>query len=127
MEKTVTKQDNQGNVAMVSEAKVTPHSRVIYLIYFIFGLIEAFLAFRFVLKLLGANPGSPFVDFIYTLTQIFVWPFEGIFRRGFTQGIETTSVIEPSTLVAMAVYPLLCWVIIKLIAIISGKPAEELE
>lgn len=48
-------------------------------------------------------------------------PFEGIFRQGFTQGIETTSVLEPATLVAIVVYAVLAWGIIKLIRVLSGE------
>jgi len=56
---------------------------------------------------------------IYGLTGIFIWPFEGIFRRGFAQGVETTSVLEPATLVALIVYAILAWGIVKLIRIYS--------
>lgn len=64
---------------------------------------------------------SGFVGFIYILSGIFIMPFEGIFRRGFNQGIETTSVLEPSTIVAMLVYAILTWGIIKLVRISSGE------
>src|SRR3970040_2049297 len=89
--------------------------------YFFFGALEILLAFRLVLKLTGANISSAFVGFIYGLTGIFILPFEGIFRRGITQGIETTSVLEPSTLVALLVYAVLGWGIVKLIRILSGE------
>lgn len=48
-------------------------------------------------------------------------PFEGIFRRGFTHGLETTSVIEPSVAVALIVYAILAWGIVKLMRIFSGE------
>ncbi len=92
-----------------------------YLIYFICGVIEILLAFRLVFKLTGANPVSPFVSLIYGLSNIFVWPFQGIFRSGYTQGVETTAILEPAILVAMAVYAVLAWGIIKLVAILAGK------
>ncbi|MCX6706357.1 MAG: hypothetical protein NTV24_04650, partial [Candidatus Woesebacteria bacterium] len=59
------------------------------------------------------------------LTGIFILPFEGIFRRGFSQGIETTSVLEPSTLVALIVYAVLAWGIVKLLRVLSGKVQKE--
>ncbi len=95
-----------------------------YLIYFIFGVLEILLAFRLIFKLTGANPISGFVNLIYSLSGIFILPFQGIFHSGFAQGVETTSVLEPSTLVAMIVYPLLAWGIVYLIVILSGKTAE---
>ena len=95
-----------------------------YLIYFFFGVLEVLLTFRLVLKLMGASMSSSFVSMIYSLTGIFILPFEGIFRRGFTQGIETTSVLEPSTLVAIIVYVLLAWGIVKLIGVLSGNKQQ---
>ncbi len=92
-----------------------------YLVYFFFGALEILLVFRLVLKLMGAGMGSAFVGFIYGLTGLFIVPFEGIFRRGFTQGIETTSILEPATLVAIIVFAVVAWGIVKLIQIFSGK------
>lgn len=104
----------------------TNSQRYEYLIYFFFGALDILLAFRLVLKVAGASLNSAFVAGIYGLSGIFTWPFEGIFRRGFTQGIETTSVLEPSTIVAILVYAILAWGIVKLIRISSGEqqPAE---
>ncbi|MDO8503616.1 MAG: YggT family protein [bacterium] len=99
----------------------TSSQTVEYLIYFFFGALEILLIFRLVLKLMGASVSSDFVHLIYGLTGVFILPFEGIFRRGFTQGIETTSVLEPSTLVAIVVYAVLAWGIVKLIRIFSGE------
>ena len=96
-----------------------------YIVYFIFGILEILLAFRFVLKLAGANPSSGFVDFIYSLSRIFVLPFNGIFHTSLAQGDVTTSVFEPSTLVALIVYALVAWGIVKLIKISSGKQQTE--
>ena len=79
------------------------------------------LAFRLVLKLMGASLASGFVGLIYGLTGIFILPFEGIFRRGVAPGLETTSVLEPSTIVAIIVYAVLAWGIVKLVRIFSGE------
>jgi hypothetical protein len=104
---------------------VAPSQRVIYGIYFVLSSLEILLAFRLVLKLTGANPGSEFVAFIYNLSRIFVWPFLGIFSQATTQGLETTAVLEPATLVAMIVYAILAWMIVRLFIIASGKPEED--
>ena len=84
-------------------------------------MLEILLAFRFILKLAGASRSSAFVNFIYGLTGIFILPFEGIFRRAVTQGIETTAVLEPSTMVALAVYAVLAWGIVILVRIFSRE------
>lgn len=96
-----------------------------YLIYYFFGALEILLAFRLILKLTGASLTSGFVAMIYGLSNIFVWPFEGIFRRAFAQGVETTSVLEPATLVALAVYAVVAWGIVKLVRISSGEQQSE--
>ena len=90
-----------------------------YLIYFLFGLLEIILAFRLVLKLTGASLASGFVDFIYTITGLFILPFQGIFRA-----YASTSVLEPSTIVAILVYILVAWGIVKLLRISSGEQQE---
>ncbi len=107
----------------VSE-KVAPSQTAIYIMYFLLSTVEILLAFRLILKLTGANPVSGFVSFIYGLTQIFVLPFRGIFSAATTQGLETTAVFEPATVVAMVVYAVLAWMIVQLFTILLGKPQE---
>jgi hypothetical protein len=92
-----------------------------YLVYYLFGALDILLAFRIVLKLLGASTASYFVKFVYSLSRIFIMPFEGIFRKGFTEGLETTSVVEPATLIAIIVYAIIAVGIVKLIRISSGE------
>lgn len=117
---TVTTNDDTNSVKVTPvDDKVTGTQTTGRVVYYIFGILEVLLAFRLVFKLAGASQGSAFVSFIYRITRIFILPFEGIFRRGVTQGIETTSVLEPSTLVAIIVYGLLAWGIVKLINVVS--------
>ena len=79
-----------------------------YLIYFIGGVVEVFLLFRLVFKLTGADPASGFAGFIYGVTNFFVAPYAGF-------------ILEPGTLMAMAVYAVLAWVIVKIIRFVSGR------
>lgn len=120
---TVTTQ-NEGPVAAVTtetKREATGSQTVEYLIYFFFGVVGILLVFRLVLKLMGASMASTFVRSIYGLTGVLILPFEGIFRRGFAQGVETTSVLEPSTIVAIIVYALIAWGLVKLVRIFSGE------
>jgi hypothetical protein len=123
IEKTVTTRGNLANVttAAAVRPKASSSQSMEYFIYFILGLLEVLLAFRLVLKLMGANTASVFVRLIYGFTSIFILPFEGIFRRGFTQGIEATAVFEPATLVALLVYAVLGWGIVQLVHVLSGE------
>lgn len=124
---TVTTEERSTAPAPKSSPKrdASGSQTVEYLVYFLFGVLEILLAFRFVLKLAGANATSDFVNFIYGLSGVFTWPFEGIFRALFGQGIETTAVFEPSTLVAIAVYAVIAWGIVSLVAILSGEKQDQ--
>lgn len=121
-ETTTTQRDNV-NPALDTQVKneATGFQTIEYLVYFFFGVLEILLVFRLVLKLMGASIGSAFVGLIYGLSGIFIAPFEGIFRRGTAPGIETTSVLEPSTLVAIIVFAVVAWGIVKLVRIFSGE------
>jgi len=95
------------------------------IVYYILGVLEVLFAFRLVFKLLGANPQSPFVSFIYSVSQAFLSPFSGIFRSTTTKGIEAQSVLEPATIIAMIVYAIIAWGLVKLIEI--SRPAQKSE
>ena len=84
------------------------------IMYFIFGVIEALLAVRFTLLLLGANEASGFVRLIYGLSRPFVLPFQGIFG----EPALGASVLEWSSLVGIIVYALVAYGLIRLIELI---------
>ncbi len=107
------------------ETKATSFQTVQYLIYFFFGALNILLVFRFILKLFGANALNSFVALIYGITGIFVVPFAGIFSTGLSEGLETTSIFEPATIIAILFYLLLAWGIVKLIQILSGRAQVE--
>jgi hypothetical protein len=123
---TVITQNDDEKVVKVAPVKMeaTTTQTVGYLVYFFFGALEVLLAFRFILKLAGASLGNAFVGLIYGITGIFILPFRGIFHAGVTQGIETASVFEPSTLVALIVYAVLAWGIVKLLSVLSGEKQQ---
>ena len=128
VKESVTTQNQGPTAAVTTEVKsVASQSQTIeYLVYFFFGLLEILLAFRLVLKLSGASAASGFVSLIYGITGIFIMPFEGMFSRGYAQGIETTAVIEPSTIVAIVVYAVVAWGVVKLIRIFSGEKQQTM-
>ena len=87
-----------------------PLYRGTQIVWYILGIVEILLAFRFVLKLLGANPAAGFSQFIYGITYVFAGPFLAVFQRTEVVG----SIFEWSTLLAMLVYWIVAWGIIKL-------------
>ena len=102
-------------------SKATGTQTMEHMIYFLFGALEILLVFRLILKVTGASSLSAFVAAIYGITGLFILPFEGIFRSGFSQGVETTAVLEPSTIVAIVVYAILALAIAKFIEIGSRE------
>jgi hypothetical protein len=85
-------------------------------IYLLFGILEALLGIRFVLGLLGANPTASFAQFIYRITQPFIAPFMGLFGKPRFEG----SVFDWNVLVAMLVYALIAWVLVKIVWLVLG-------
>ena len=83
-------------------------------IYYLLGLIEVLLGLRFLFMLLGANPRSGFTSFLYMFTGIFIAPFSGIFNPLTTPGFVSSSVFNPATIVAMIIYALVAWGIVRL-------------
>ena len=90
-------------------------------VYYVFGVIEVLLALRFVLRLLGANPKSGFVEFIYAVSGFFMLPFDAVFK---TQRVAGAT-FEWSVLVAMAAYALIAWGIVALIGAVSPRRSSE--
>lgn len=89
-------------------------------VWYIAGVIIALLAIRVILLLLGANRDSGFVDFVYGLSEVFAAPFYGIFNYVPAYG---QSVLELSSLVAIAVYALVAWGIAKLATLTKANPS----
>jgi uncharacterized protein YggT (Ycf19 family) len=89
---------------------------------FFVGLVELFLAFRFVLKLFGANAANGFVDWIYDMSDALLEPFRGIFP---VRVFENAYVLEFSTLFAMLVYLIAGLLLLALIDTIVPQNDEE--
>lgn len=98
-----------------------PLYRGTQIVWYLLGLTEAFLVFRLVLKMLAANSQAGFTNFIYSATYFFVAPFNAVFR--ITQ--VNNSIFEWTTLLAMLVYWLVAWGIIKLL--LMGKTVSTPE
>ncbi len=90
-------------------------SRISKLIWLIIGVVSLLVAFRFVLKLIAANPGNAFTDFIYSVTDVLVAPFVGLMS---VPAVEGSAVIDIPSIFALIVYPLLAWVVVRLFMII---------
>jgi hypothetical protein len=104
-----------------SSPSTKPLYRGTQIVWYILGVVEVLLAFRFVLKLLGANPDAGFSSFIYGITYIFATPFLNVFSVSRISG----SIFEWTTLLAMFVYWVIAVGIIKLF--LMGKTVSTPE
>jgi hypothetical protein len=77
-----------------------PLYRGTQIVWYIVGAIEVLLAFRFILKLLAANPTAGFSSFVYSITYPFAAPFLSVFKTTRIEG----NIVEWTTLLAMFVY-----------------------
>jgi hypothetical protein len=87
-------------------------------VWLLFGILEALLALRFGLKLIGANPANPFAVFIYGFTSLFLFPFTGLTGTPAAGGM----VLEISSVIAMVVYALIGWALERIIWVIFYRP-----
>jgi uncharacterized protein YggT (Ycf19 family) len=90
-------------------------SRFAKFLWLVAALITGLITFRFLLKLIGANAATPFVDFVYSLTDVLVAPFNGIVTSPtFSNG----GIVEIGALFAIIVYLLAFWAVVRLFRIL---------
>lgn len=98
-----------------------PLYRTTQFVWYLFYAAETILVFRFVLKLVGANTTAAFTRFIFNLSAPLMQPFQFVLPAPRISG----SIFEWSTLLAMFVYWVAAWGIVRLLLI--GKPVSEYE
>ena len=97
--------------------------RINQIIWYILGFVEVLLAFRIVLKALGANPSSGFTSFIYSITGPFALPFRGII----VESIDGSSLLEWSSVFAVVVYLVIAGGLVYLLDLVNPVSQEEVE
>ena len=80
----------------------------------IFFVLEVAIAFRVALKLIAANPASPFANFIYRMTELFLAPFAGLTVSPTVEG----AVLEIPALIGMAAFAVLYLLILRFMWVI---------
>lgn len=96
-------------------------SRLAQLIWLMFGFLEALIGLRVVLKLIAANPNNPFAYLVYSFTELFLWPFRGLTAAPSFNGME----LEIPAIIAIFVYALLGWLLVRLIWVLFYNPASR--
>ena len=99
--------------------------RAAAIVGFLVGVVDIFVAARFLGKLFGASSQSAFVNFIYQVSSPMVAPFTGIFGDTGSK----TNTFETASLVAIVVYAVIAWGIVVLIRIVTApygtRPASS--
>jgi hypothetical protein len=88
-------------------------------VWTILTVLEVFLGLRFFLKWIAANPNSVFAAFLYRLTDLVLWPFAGLVGNA-TNG---DSILEVTTLLAMLIYAVLFWVVLRVLMLTAYRPS----
>jgi hypothetical protein len=91
--------------------------KLVQAVWLLFGIVMGLLAIRFILRLLGANEAAGFARFIYSASGPFVAPFNNLFSNPGNGG----SVLELNTIVAILVYMLVAWLVVKVLWLLAGE------
>jgi uncharacterized membrane protein len=95
--------------------------QVTRIVWSLLGLLEILLGLRFMLKLIAANPNSGFAVFMYGITGPFMAPFKGLIGTPTSGG----TILEVTTLIAMAIYALFFWGVVRVIQIVADRPSAR--
>ena len=77
------------------------------------GVLEALIGLRVVFKLIAVNPDNILASLLYGVTNLFLFPFAGLTPTPVSGGM----VLQISLLIAMVVYALLAWAVVKLVEV----------
>jgi uncharacterized protein YggT (Ycf19 family) len=93
-------------------------TRIAQFVWLVAGVLETLFAARVILKVIIANQAAGFAQFITNVTAPFLAPFTGLMKNSTA---SNGSVLEITTIIAMLVYALLAWGVVKLIWIVFER------
>jgi len=91
--------------------------QVTRIVWSVLVLLQVLLGLRFMLKLIAANADSGFAAFIYGITGPFIAPFATLIGTPTSGGM----ILELTTLIAMAIYALIFWGVVRVIEIVMDR------
>lgn len=95
--------------------------RAVQLIWLFFGILEALMGLRVLLKLIGANPNNDFAHFVYTTAGVFLAPFFGLIGSP----VSGTGVLELPSVIAMVAYGFLGWGVVRAVWLVFNRPVTR--
>jgi len=99
-----------------------PKKSVINFVKYALGFFELFLGLRLLLRLLAANPLTPIVDFLYTVTDIIMLPFQGIFSN---VELRSGGIFDVVAITSMIGYPIIVYLLMELLHVIAKDKKHE--
>lgn len=84
-------------------------------------VITFFLGLRILLRLFNANSATPFVAWIYSVSQGLIYPFRGIFPN---LAIGNNAVFDLPAFIALVAYAVLVYFIMALIRAVA-RPTDD--
>ncbi len=84
-------------------------------------IVGAFLGLRFILELVSANPSTPFVAWIYSISEMFIYPFRGIVPN-VSAGIGILDIVA---IIALVAYSILGYILISLLRSVTSDYSDR--
>jgi hypothetical protein len=97
--------------------RVTPAYNRTQVTYLALGIIEILLGLRVALKVLAASPTAGFSRALYAITSPLIVPFQGVFPNPHAY----SSIFELSTVLAMLMYAILAWLIVRILLVVNRR------
>ncbi len=94
---------------------------IISLLNFVVALAEILLGLRILLRLLAANPATPFVNWIYDMSEPLLAPFANMFP---SPTLEEGAVLDFSAIFAVIIYALIGYLLVELVNTIEQRSVE---
>jgi hypothetical protein len=96
-------------------------SRVVAVLWLMFGFLEALIGMRIGLKLIGANPAAFFSQIVYRVSDMFLWPFNGLTGNPSVGAFK----LEITAIIGLFVYTLIAWGLTRLIWVLFYRPGTS--
>lgn len=87
-------------------------------IWLLLGLLEGLIALRIIFKMMGVNAANAFANLLYGVTDLFLFPFNNLIRNPSAGNM----VLEVSSLIAMIVYLLIGWALVRIVYVAFYRP-----
>jgi uncharacterized membrane protein len=94
-------------------------ARIVNIVYFLFGIVEVILGIRILLHLVAANSANAFANIIDTISYPFVVLFNTLVQNPI---LGENSVLEITTIIAMVVWAIIAWLIVRFIWLVLSRP-----